>query len=189
MRQAERADAAQQALTVLATGLHRKMRACDGEVCLELLILMTDGERSVGALARMMSLDLPAVSARLASLKRNGLVIDRREASRKFYALTSLVKVATAGAFRVVTIRSVGGGEVRIAAPAKLMKQIAAKWKGAEAYAAANPEALLEEPRAEVCEVDVSELAARVERANARTAGEPVEAGKGKTAGKGRKGK
>ncbi len=169
MRQAERADAAQQALTVLATGLHEKMRSCDGEVCLELMILLADGERRVGHLARMMSLDMPAVSARLGTMKDKGLVMSRIAGNKRFYSLSSLVRVVTRGRFRVVDIRAAGGGEVRIAIPLKLMQQLTAKWTLVDAHAASLPE-MNEVDAPEVRQIDLKELAARVAREEDRRA-------------------
>lgn len=177
-------DAAQQAMTEVASGLHRIMRLCDGEVCLELLMLMADGERSVGAMARMMSLDLPAVSLRLGKLSRNGLVTWRRQGSKKFYALTPVVKVNTLEAFRVVTIRTEGGGEMRVAVPEELMRQLETKWREADAMDATRPQVLEDDASAEVREVDLSELAARVVRAEANQLEESLQAEKQKLAAK-----
>lgn len=155
-------DPALRALIQIGADMHRIMRACDGEVCLELVILLSGGERGVGELARMMSLELSAVSLRLGNMKRQGLVACRREGSRKFYALTPVVKVAVVGAFRVLTIRIDGGAEIRVAMPQKLMKEIEASWQSFPTRAVALPASASERPRPEVREVNVNELAARV---------------------------
>jgi DNA-binding transcriptional ArsR family regulator len=169
MIQTDRPDAAQQALTALATGLHTRMRACDGEVCLELLVLLADGERRVGHLAKMLSLDMPAISARLAAMKRRGLVMSRIAGSKRFYSLSSLVKVVTRGRFRAIDVRASGGGEVQIAVPLKLMRQLSSKWTLLESRVAKGAQ-ISDVVEPEIRSIDLNELANRVARVDTRRA-------------------
>lgn len=173
MRSVQRADSAQQGLTALATGLHQKMRSCDGEVCLEILILLADGERRVGHLARMLEIDMSVVSTRLGIMKQRGLVMSRNAGGGRFYALSSLVKVVTRGWYRLVKIRAMGGGEIRLAIPLKLMRQLAARGKVVDAHAPAIPE-MNEVDVPEVRHIDLEELSARVSREEHRRAREPA---------------
>jgi DNA-binding transcriptional ArsR family regulator len=120
---------AQQEVTALATGLHQRMRSCDGEVCLELLMLLADGERGVGALAKMLLLDMPAVSTRLATLKREGLVVCRAFGPRRYYMLSPAVRVARSGGQCQLVIQCSGGGEISIGMPEVLVERLRVRWE------------------------------------------------------------
>lgn len=55
-----------------------------------ILELLTDGERSVGELARSMPISRPAVSRHLRLLREAGLVRERAVGTRRLYALDDL---------------------------------------------------------------------------------------------------
>ncbi len=177
MQSGSDAARALQSLTDLATGLHDRMRGCDGEVCLELLILLIDGERGVSALARMLSLDMPAISSRLTHLRDGGLVIGRSVGPRRFYSLSSLVRVRArgvkpdrplrptkrAGWFDLRIRAGTGGGELVVAIPEQVIRHIRARWKEI-----GEPEIGLPPPATETTQVTVAKIALMADRIMAK---------------------
>lgn len=53
----------------------------------EIMRLLAGGELSVGALASRFDVSQPAVSQHLAVLKAAGLVVDRRDGTRRLYSI------------------------------------------------------------------------------------------------------
>ena len=60
---------------------------------LRVLLLLGDGERSVGALQSEISCSMTVLSRHLAMLRLAGLVVPRRDAQRNVYALTDAGRV------------------------------------------------------------------------------------------------
>jgi DNA-binding transcriptional ArsR family regulator len=67
---------------------------------LQVLLLLDDGERNVGALCQDLSLTQPALSHHLALLRHGGIIRPRREGKSNYYSLSELgqhlVRVARA---------------------------------------------------------------------------------------------
>jgi DNA-binding transcriptional ArsR family regulator len=55
---------------------------------LQVILLLADGERHVGALCQEMSQSQPAVSHHLALLRHGGIISPRRQGKNNFYSLT-----------------------------------------------------------------------------------------------------
>ncbi|WP_447585541.1 ArsR/SmtB family transcription factor [Pseudoxanthomonas mexicana] len=64
------------------------LKALANEKRLQILCLLTAGERSVGDINALLDLSQSALSQHLAVLREEGLVQTRREAQNVFYALT-----------------------------------------------------------------------------------------------------
>jgi DNA-binding transcriptional ArsR family regulator len=57
---------------------------------LQLVLLLTEGERHVGGLCEQLSQSQPAVSHHLALLRHGGLIAPRRQGKNNYYALTEM---------------------------------------------------------------------------------------------------
>ena len=55
---------------------------------LQVIMILTEGERHVGALCAQLSQSQPAVSHHLALLRHGGIVAPRRQGKNNFYSLT-----------------------------------------------------------------------------------------------------
>ncbi len=55
---------------------------------LQVILMLTEGEKHVGALCESLSQSQPAVSHHLALLRHGGIVAPRRQGKNNFYALT-----------------------------------------------------------------------------------------------------
>src|SRR3954451_2033665 len=60
---------------------------------LRVLLLLGDGERSVGVLQSEIACSMTVISRHLALLRLAGLVVPRRDAQRNFYALTDAGRI------------------------------------------------------------------------------------------------
>ncbi len=100
---------AQQRLTGFATCLHDRARKVTAEPAIELLVLLLDGPRDVGSLARAIQLDIGAVSRRLAELREAGLVSVRMDGSRRVYQIADEVEVQDLG-HAIALLTRVDGG-------------------------------------------------------------------------------
>lgn len=78
---------------------------------LELLDLLTQGERTVDELATTSELGLTSVSAHLQALRRAGLVVGRREGTRVHYALSGEDVAAVVDRVRILAQARVPGTE------------------------------------------------------------------------------
>ncbi len=65
------------------------LKALSHETRLMILCILTDGEKSVGDLERLLDLRQPVVSQQLARLRADGLVATRREGKIIYYSLAS----------------------------------------------------------------------------------------------------
>ena len=67
---------------------------------LQVILMLSEGERYVGALSQQLGQSQPAVSHHLALLRHGGLIAPRRQGKNNFYSLTEtgedLAKVAKA---------------------------------------------------------------------------------------------
>ena len=55
---------------------------------LQVILILSDGERHVGALCAQLSQSQPAVSHHLALLRHGGIIAPRRQGKNNFYSLT-----------------------------------------------------------------------------------------------------
>src|SRR5580704_5833312 len=55
---------------------------------LQVILILSDGERHVGALCSQLSQSQPAVSHHLALLRHGGIIAPRRQGKNNFYSLT-----------------------------------------------------------------------------------------------------
>ncbi|HZW33409.1 MAG TPA: metalloregulator ArsR/SmtB family transcription factor [Isosphaeraceae bacterium] len=55
---------------------------------LQVILILTEGERHVGALCAQLSQSQPAVSHHLALLRHGGIIAPRRQGKNNFYSLT-----------------------------------------------------------------------------------------------------
>ncbi|QDV38471.1 ArsR/SmtB family transcription factor [Tautonia plasticadhaerens] len=55
---------------------------------LQVILILADGERHVGALCEQLSQSQPAVSHHLALLRHGGIIAPRRQGKNNFYSLT-----------------------------------------------------------------------------------------------------
>ena len=55
---------------------------------LQILLMLMDGEKHVGALSEQLSQSQPAVSHHLALLRHGGIIVPRRQGKNNFYGLT-----------------------------------------------------------------------------------------------------
>jgi ArsR family transcriptional regulator, zinc-responsive transcriptional repressor len=55
---------------------------------LQIILMLMDGEKHVGALSEQLSQSQPAVSHHLALLRHGGVIVPRRQGKNNFYGLT-----------------------------------------------------------------------------------------------------
>jgi DNA-binding transcriptional ArsR family regulator len=55
---------------------------------LQVVLMLSEGERHVGALSEQLSQSQPAVSHHLALLRHGGIIVPRRQGKNNFYGLT-----------------------------------------------------------------------------------------------------
>ena len=55
---------------------------------LQVVLMLSEGERHVGALSEQLSQSQPAVSHHLALLRHGGIIVPRRQGKNNFYSLT-----------------------------------------------------------------------------------------------------
>ena len=68
---------------------------------LNILMLLSDGERNVSSLCDELKLPQPTVSHHLGLLRMNNIIGNRRHGKQVFYTLNGRVNVATAGMLQV----------------------------------------------------------------------------------------
>jgi len=73
------------------------LKAMSNEHRLMVLCLLSQGEKSVGELERLVGLSQSALSQHLARLRRDGLVQTRRQAQTIFYSLSGKEATAVLG--------------------------------------------------------------------------------------------
>ncbi|MHC5538930.1 ArsR/SmtB family transcription factor [Singulisphaera rosea] len=57
---------------------------------LQVILMLADGEKHVGALSEHLNQSQPAVSHHLALLRHGGIIVPRRQGKNNFYALTEI---------------------------------------------------------------------------------------------------
>src|SRR6478735_5795284 len=79
---AQRLKQAQRAATL--------MKQVSDPTRLQVILMLSEGERNVGALGEVLSQSQPAISHHLALLRHGGVIAPRRQGKKNYYSLTEV---------------------------------------------------------------------------------------------------
>jgi|GEM_PF-3155366 len=111
-------------LAAAAAGLSRVVREWQGSLRLEILGHLAAGERSVGQLVELTSLEISHISHTLAHLRKAGMVVVRRRQRMHLYRFSELVTVTHADPHVAISFAAPGEMRMQILIPITLVEDL-----------------------------------------------------------------